>query len=143
MGGDDEGVIGGRPRGISANIPQSAIDDMLREHPLDGSTPEIQPTEAGLDNSDFVNGTTQVSEMIQPRGATPVKKATDQVQETEMSPPKKKVVVPMRQITLPEEPTKENTDSLELIFRMPLSGIRVNRRFLKTETVQILYDFID
>jgi len=44
---------------------------------------------------------------------------------------------------LPEEPTKETEDSLELIFRMPESGDRIQRRFMKTDTVQIVYDFID
>ena len=29
----------GRPRGISATIPQEAIDEMMREHPLDNSNP--------------------------------------------------------------------------------------------------------
>lgn len=49
----------------------------------------------------------------------------------------------MREITLPEEPSVEDPDSLELIFRMPLSGERVRRRFLKTDTISLLYDFID
>ena len=48
-----------------------------------------------------------------------------------------------REINLPEEPTKETEDSLELIFRMPVSGDRIQRRFLKTDTVQLVYDFID
>jgi len=43
---------------------------------------------------------------------------------------------PLRhEINLPEEPTKETEDSLELIFRMPVSGDRIQRRFLKTDTV--------
>ena len=40
MGG--EVAPGARPRGVSANIPQEAIDEMLREHPLDGSQPPAQ-----------------------------------------------------------------------------------------------------
>jgi len=35
MGG--EVAPGARPRGVSATIPQEAIDDMLREHPAGGS----------------------------------------------------------------------------------------------------------
>lgn len=49
----------------------------------------------------------------------------------------------MREINLPPEPTKEDADSLELIFRLPDSGERVSRRFLKSDTVQLVYDFID
>ena len=48
-----------------------------------------------------------------------------------------------REITLPEEPETSAEGSFELIFRMPETGERVSRRFLKTDTVQILYDFID
>ena len=40
MGG--EVAPGARPRGVSANIPQEAIDEMLREHPLDGSQHQAQ-----------------------------------------------------------------------------------------------------
>tara|TARA_B110000285_G_C15051834_1_gene577416 strand:- start:526 stop:654 length:129 start_codon:yes stop_codon:yes gene_type:complete len=29
----------GRPRGISATIPQEAIDEMMREHPMDNLPP--------------------------------------------------------------------------------------------------------
>ena len=41
----------------------------------------------------------------------------------------------MREVNMPDEPTRENGDSLELIFRLPMSGERVSRRFLKTDTV--------
>jgi hypothetical protein len=53
-------------------------------------------------------------------------------------PPKKGPVV-----NLPDEPSSEDTNSLEIIFRMPVSGERVKRRYLKSDTVQLLYDFID
>ena len=46
-------------------------------------------------------------------------------------------------IELPEEPTKESEGSLELVFRMPLSGERIRRRFLKDDKIALLYDFID
>ena len=51
--------------------------------------------------------------------------------------------IPPRVINLPAEPGKDNADSLELVLRMPVSGARVNRRFMKTDTVGIIYDFID
>lgn len=35
MGGNDIGV-GQRPQGVSANVPQEAIDEMMREHPTGG-----------------------------------------------------------------------------------------------------------
>ena len=35
-----------RPRGISANIPQEAIDEMMKENPYEDQSPEvIQPME--------------------------------------------------------------------------------------------------
>jgi hypothetical protein len=48
-----------------------------------------------------------------------------------------------RQIELPEEPLPDNTESLELVFRMPTSGERIRRRFLKTDSLGDVYDFID
>ena len=48
-----------------------------------------------------------------------------------------------REITLPIEPVEDEAESLELIFRMPLSGERIRRRFYKTEQISVLYDFID
>jgi hypothetical protein len=44
---------------------------------------------------------------------------------------------------MPTEPSADNEASLELIFRMPLSGERIRRRFLKEDTISLLYDFID
>ena len=46
-------------------------------------------------------------------------------------------------IELPEEPSADNADSLELVFRMPLSGERIRRRFLKSDSIGLLYDFVD
>jgi|TARA_B110000305_G_C19102963_1_gene476123 hypothetical protein len=46
-------------------------------------------------------------------------------------------------INLPEEPASDNGDSTNIGFRMPLSGERVQRRFLKTDKIQLLYDYID
>ena len=46
-------------------------------------------------------------------------------------------------VSLPDEPTKEDEGSLEIIFRMPVSGERVQRRYLKSDTVKELYHFID
>jgi hypothetical protein len=46
-------------------------------------------------------------------------------------------------VTLPEEPTAGAEGSLEIILRMPESGERVSRRFLKEDRLQVLYDFVD
>jgi len=43
--------------------------------------------------------------------------------------------MPPREINLPEEPGKDNGDSLEIILRLPDSGSRVSRRFLKTDPI--------
>lgn len=55
----------------------------------------------------------------------------------------KPVEIKRKEVDLPEEPSSENADSLELIFRMPLSGERIRRRFLKTDNISIVYEFID
>ena len=34
-------------------------------------------------------------------------------------------------------------EACHIVFRLPGNGERVNRRFLKTDKVQILYDYID
>ena len=54
-----------------------------------------------------------------------------------------KQVSTSRTIELPEEPTTANPDSLELVFRMPQSGERIKRRFLKSDKLGLVYDYID
>ena len=49
----------------------------------------------------------------------------------------------MRIVELPEEPKTDDPESLEVIFRMPLSGERIKRRFLQNDTIAALHDFID
>ena len=44
--------------------------------------------------------------------------------------------------TLPEEPSKDDPNSTSIVFRYPDGEKRIERRFLKTNKVQILYDFI-
>jgi len=44
---------------------------------------------------------------------------------------------------LADEPEASNPESCAIVFRLPVTGSRVERRFLKTDSVQILYDFID
>lgn len=44
---------------------------------------------------------------------------------------------------LPEEPAEKDPLACHIVLRLPGSGERVNRRFLKNETVQVLYDFVD
>jgi len=46
-----------------------------------------------------------------------------------------------RRESLPVEPDIENPNACELAFRLP-SGKRVSRRFLKTNTIQTLYNYI-
>lgn len=43
---------------------------------------------------------------------------------------------------LPEEPEAGAPDVAEVVFRPPGSGKRVTRRFLKTDSVKLLYDFV-
>lgn len=44
---------------------------------------------------------------------------------------------------LPEEPAADDKDACHIVFRLPGSGERVNRRFLKGDTVEVMYQFID
>lgn len=44
---------------------------------------------------------------------------------------------------LREEPAAEDEDCVNVNFRLPVSGERVSRRFLREEKVQALYDYID
>ena len=44
---------------------------------------------------------------------------------------------------LPEEPAEKDPLACHIVLRLPGSGERVNRRFLKTDTVQVIYDFVD
>jgi len=59
---------------------------------------------------------------------------SDRDPSPEKQPPKA-IVIPRREINLPPEPEVENSDSLEIKLRMPVSGERVSRRFLKSDTV--------
>ena len=99
----------GRPRGISANIPQSAIDDMMKE---EDNVPNV-PSQPEVINRD----------VIQPKQPPPEEK--EEIIENK----KAEVVAPV--VNLPDEPSADEEDSLELVFRMPLSGERIRRRFLK------------
>ena len=44
---------------------------------------------------------------------------------------------------LPEEPDEKDPNACHIVLRLPGTGERVNRRFLKTENVQRMYDFVD
>jgi len=48
-----------------------------------------------------------------------------------------------KKANLPEEPSASDPDACHIIIRLPITGERVNRRFLKTDKVALLYDFID
>lgn len=49
----------------------------------------------------------------------------------------------MKKEQLPEEPAENDSEACHIGFRMPGTGERVSRRFLKTQQVQLLYDYID
>lgn len=44
---------------------------------------------------------------------------------------------------MPDEPTPDDKNACHIGFRLPGTGERVNRRFLKTDTVEAMYQFID
>lgn len=43
---------------------------------------------------------------------------------------------------MPDEPPVGAPDVSEIVFRMPGSGQRVSRRFLKTDKVDLLYTYV-
>lgn len=45
--------------------------------------------------------------------------------------------------TLPIEPSADNPESTQIIFRYPDMSSRCERRFLKSDKVRLLYDFVD
>ena len=51
--------------------------------------------------------------------------------------------MPAPEINLPDEPEENNADSLEIILRMPDSGSRMRRRFLKSDKIELVYHFVD
>lgn len=49
----------------------------------------------------------------------------------------------MKRDKLPEEPSDKDSNACQIVFRMPVTGDRVTRRFMKTDLVLSLYDFVD
>ena len=49
----------------------------------------------------------------------------------------------MALLELPDEPHPTDPNSVELIFRLPVSGSKVKRRFLRQDKVEVLYAYID
>ena len=43
---------------------------------------------------------------------------------------------------MPKEPEEGSPDVAVIVFRAPGSGKRFTRRFLKTDTVKLLYDYV-
>lgn len=43
---------------------------------------------------------------------------------------------------MPEEPAEGGPDITEIVFRAQGSGKRFNRRFLKSDTVEMLYNYV-
>jgi hypothetical protein len=46
------------------------------------------------------------------------------------------------EVQIADEPAEDNPDAVSLIFRLPVSGERITRRFTKGDTVGYLYQFI-
>ena len=42
-----------------------------------------------------------------------------------------------------EEPAQDNKEAVQIVFRKPVGNERINRRFLKSDPIQRLYDYID
>lgn len=126
--------VGSRPRGVSDNVPQEAIDELMREDPTIGDMPQTyhEPSFGVPPTNTNAQSTNQ--ETIIP------KQAED---DQEVIQPKKKAEPARRVITLPEEPAADNADSTKIVFRMPLSGERIERRFLKEDKISLIYDFVD
>lgn len=61
-------MIGQRPRGVSANVPQAAIDELLREDPTQDHHGEIiqQPNFAPVAQSTSIAEIEKESELVEP-----------------------------------------------------------------------------
>lgn len=64
-------------------------------------------------------------------------------EDASMEEPLMPVSKPRRQIDLPDEPTADNENATRMIFRLPITGQRVERHFLKSDRVALMYDFVD
>ena len=102
---------------ISHNIPQSAIDEMMR------AEEEIK-TLTNTNNNDHVMSEDKQSEKI-----------PDMPIEKPLPPPE----LP----ELADAPNAEDPDSCEIVFKLPGSGERINRRFLKSDKAETLYKYIE
>lgn len=49
----------------------------------------------------------------------------------------------MKLSLLPDEPNATSPEVCTISFRLPTTGERLTRRFLKTDKVQLLYDYLD
>lgn len=45
-------------------------------------------------------------------------------------------------LSMPEEPSADDKDAAVIVFRMPESGQRIQRRFNKTDKVDLLYHYV-
>lgn len=44
---------------------------------------------------------------------------------------------------LGEEPSQDSAEAVNIVFRKPVGNERIQRRFLKDDKIERLYDFID
>lgn len=58
-----------------------------------------------------------------------------------MPPPEP--VEPVELPELEEAPSQDDPDSCEIVFKLPGSGERINRRFKKTDKAETLYKYIE
>ena len=125
----------GRPRGVSNNIPQAAIDEMMAAD-ANMSAEQIQETEiVDTQRSQFAP--------VDDSQAADKKGLLDKEEGASIEEPLMPVAKPHRNIKLPTEPTAEDENSTRMIFRLPISGQRIERHFLKTDRIATLYDFVD
>ena len=112
--------ISGRPPAISHNIPQAAIDEMMRPE-------EEIKTLTNTNNNDHILSEDKQSEQL-----------PDKPIEKSLPPPE------IRELPeLEDAPALDDPDSCEIVFKLPGSGERINRCFLKTDKAETLYKYIE
>mmetsp|Transcript_976 Transcript_976/g.1746 ORF Transcript_976/g.1746 Transcript_976/m.1746 type:complete len:426 (+) Transcript_976:527-1804(+) len=160
----------GRNPGVSTNIPQEAIDFMMREHPVEPGQIDQFQRERNFDRHDFArnpaivdprgsqtgfganamnarfgipNSDTRQQNSIDRSGSIEglLNKEGEALATSEL-PEIKKQKTPFPEIVLEDEPTQGSEDAVEIVLRLP-SGEKEKRRFRKTSLIQSLYTFVD
>ena len=72
-----------------------------------------------------------------------LKKVNDEKKRLEAAKVEKEAEALRKRQALSEEPAEKDAEACHIVFRMPGSGERVSRRFLKGDKIESIYNFVD